>query len=87
MLLKNRSYCLRKSHLALLDNTFEATFFDLRQTLGRPTLCTSEILLCSNVNDIETKLRSWQIFFIEAKQNGLIPELKKIEAKRTLLFH
>ncbi len=47
--------------------TFEATSFvilplnqkpeviDLRQTLGRPTLCTSEILLCSNVNDIETK--------------------------------
>jgi hypothetical protein len=53
-------------------------------------------VLPSNVNDIETKrnkvkqsetrLRSWQIFHVEAKQTWLIPEYKKIEATQTLLI-
>jgi hypothetical protein len=38
----------------------------------------------SNVNDIETKLRSWQIFHVEAKQTLFIPEFKNIEAQQTL---
>jgi len=32
-------------------------------------------IVTRNVNDIETKLRSWQIFDIEAKRTLLIPEL------------
>jgi hypothetical protein len=53
-------------------------------------------VLPSNVNDIETKrnkvkrsetrLRSWQIFHVEAKRTLLIPEYKKIEATQTLLI-
>jgi hypothetical protein len=41
---------------------------------------------CSNVNDIETKLRSSHFLNIKVKRTWLIPKILKIEAKQTLLI-
>jgi hypothetical protein len=44
------------------------------------------MVLISNGNDIETKLRSWLRFRYQSETNLHIPELVKIKAKRTLLI-